>query len=45
MASAVESRECSKCKTLYRTKLKKGKNGNKDARPCPKCGQDNTPTR
>lgn len=41
MASAVESRECPKCGTKYRTKLKKG--GKQDARPCPKCGQDNSP--
>lgn len=37
MAAAVESRECPKCGTKYRTKLKKGKEGPKDARPCPRC--------
>ena len=33
MAAAVESRQCPKCKTKYRTKLKKGK----DAKSCPTC--------
>jgi DNA-directed RNA polymerase subunit RPC12/RpoP len=40
MSSVVEPRTCVKCKTPYRTKLKKG--GKQDARACPQCGHDNS---
>jgi len=38
MATVIESRVCPKCKTRYRTKLKKGKG--KDTRSCPVCTQE-----
>jgi len=43
MAATVESRVCVKCKTAYRTKLKKDKRGPRDVRVCPNCQHDNTP--
>jgi len=33
MATTVESRECKNCGTLYRTKVKKGR----DTKQCPGC--------
>lgn len=36
MPTQVEARKCPKCKTKYRTKVKKGK----DTKKCPGCRQE-----
>lgn len=38
MAKQVASVQCEKCQTLYRVKVKRGKDGGKPSRGCPRCG-------